>query len=1283
VEMARYKRNKQKLGYFIQKLSRYSALVVDRALPIALLSVVLLSESVGAKVTLIQVQIAQQPATKPLNREEAKIKPLIDKARQLGKEGLELNKQASVTAQRQAIGKYEEALKIWRLSEVRAAIPKRARSTEALMLSMIASTYSTLNENAKAVKYLEQALTISREIKNRSDEADYLFQIGYIYSVNLGEHTKAVGYLEQALAIFQESKDAKTRPMKGLTLLGLGATYQQLGEKQKAVDAYNQAHSLYHAENRPKEEAQALSALAGVYGRFGEPKKQREYLVKALAIQKANNDLPGQASTLTAIALNYQGLGETEKALDSHRQALEIYRQTKNLLEQAETLTIIGSLYASRGDRKQTEQYFQQALKLQKTIEAQENRQTYIFHQITIFRQIATGYFGLGDRQQQILYLKQGQTLAHEAGRIQDEALFISQIGEVYYDLGETEKANENFKQALKLQREIKDSQEEAKTLVNIASIQRKSGEFQQALNTLNQALEVSKQKQNSLLQGDIISEISDVYRDLGDYNLSIEKSKEVLAIYQKSNPSLVRITLASIGNSYLQSCFYKKKPEDCQQTLDYSNDALKYAGEKASVLEEINILGIITKAHELLKDYPQAITNGKRALELSRKHKLKEKEKGTLLFLSAAYEGAGDYQNALNASKESLLLSQQLRDLSSQATVYKSLGKIYTSMKQPQQAIEAYNQELKLALQIGDISNQTYPLYKIAIIERDRGNLNQAKTYIEKAINIVEKIRGKVNSQDLRSSYFATAQDYYQFYIDLLMRLHKQNPSKGYDANALNASERSRARGLVELLAEANANIRKGVDPKLLASEQLLLDKIDAIQKQIQEVASAKGNNEALIAALKQESENLLNQYRSLQTEIRTNSPEYADIQYPQPLELKQIQQQLDPNTVLLQYSLGQDRSYLWAVTPDSLQAYELPGQKQIEDAANNFRDDIQNASSPYGQDHPDKVYDAAVKTAYQLSQMIMKPVADKLGKKRLVIVADGVLQSTPFAALADPTSKSVSEYQPLIVNHEIANLPSVTAIATQRKQLNNRKTAPKTLAVLADPVFEANDTRLTGFEPALAPPFNENRSSLQRALKNLNRNGMQRLNGTRQEAEDILKLVSPGESIHAYDFDANYNFVNSSELKQYRFLLFATHGFVDNINPELSGIVLAQFDKFGKPVSNGYLRLGDIFNLDLGAELVVLSACETGLGKDVKGEGLIGLTRGLMYAGSKRAVVSLWKVNDKGTSQLMPKFYSSVLAGKSPTTALREAQLQLWQEKTWQNPYYWSAFTLQGDWR
>jgi CHAT domain-containing protein/Flp pilus assembly protein TadD len=1312
--MKKSARSQRTFWCLLPSFTRYSLIL--------LLSGVLLSESVGAtpeirlqiaqqakraysdsfaenipgkvpasvNITSLRLQIAQSPATKPQNAkpalspEEAKIKPLIDKASQLFGEANELLKQPSAAAQRQAITKYEEALKIWRLSEIRAVIPQKARSNEASILNAIAYTYGNLNENTKALGYLEQALAISRELKDRLQEARILMTFSMIYGFNLTEYTKAVGYLEQALAILRESKEPKARSLQGLTLSALGLFYRPLGEKQKAIDAYNQAQSLYDAENKPKKEAEALSGLAGVYGDLGEGKKEREYLDQALAIHKANNDLPEQASTLTFIAYNYQNLGETEKALKYHQQALEIYRQTKDLFEQARTLNNIGLVYSSRGDRPSAEKYIQQGLELQKTIQSQLGQDAeYQRNQIIILKLIATSYYGLGDTQQRIVYLKQAQTIAHELGRTQVEAELISSIGQAYYELGETQKALDNLNQALKLQREIKDFQGKAKTLVNIASIHTKSGEFQQALDILNQALEISKQKQNVDLEGEIISEMSYVYRDLGAYELSIEESKKVLAIYQKTNPGSVGITLASIGGAYQGSCFYQKKPEDCHQALDYLEQALISARKQGFFSSEATILGGIAKIYELLKDYPQAITNAKEALQLSRKYKLKNREKDALASLSAAYKGAGDYQNALDASKQSLLLSQQLGDLTSLATVYRYQGVIYTSMKQPQQAIEAYNQQLKLAKQIGDISYQTFPLYKIAIIERDRGNFNQAKTHIETVIGIVENTRGKVTSQDLRSSYFATVQDYYKFYIDLLMQLHKKDPSKGYNAEALHISERSRARSLIELLTEARANIRKGVNPKLLAEEKRLQQLIDARGKLLQEAS-----NKSAQEKLQKEVSDLLTQQKELQTKIRTSSPKYANLQYPQPLKLPQIQQQLDKDSLLLQYSLGEERSYLWAVTPNSIDSYELPPRKQIEEAATKFKNDLQQ---PRGGD-------LTALSATKLSKLILAPVAD-LGQKRLVIVADGALQTIPFAALTDVQTgqkgnSSSSKYQPLIVNHEIVNLPSVTAIATQRQDLKGRKTAPLTLAVLADPVFNTKDCRVTkedcqasdkssSIGPNLDVGTEVEQSQLKQAGRNLNRNVLERIQGTRTEADAILKLV-PSNNLQAFDFDANYKWITNPQLSQYRFLHFATHGFADPNNPELSGIVLSLVDKQAKPVDRGYLRLGDIFNLDFAADLVVLSACDTGLGKDVNGEGLVGLTRGLMYAGAERVAVSLWQVNDDGTAKLMQEFYTEMLRqGKSPTVALRAAQMKLWQDSNWQNPYYWSAFTLQGEWR
>ncbi|WP_414529433.1 CHAT domain-containing protein [Nodularia chucula] len=299
--------------------------------------------------------------------------------------------------------------------------------------------------------------------------------------------------------------------------------------------------------------------------------------------------------------------------------------------------------------------------------------------------------------------------------------------------------------------------------------------------------------------------------------------------------------------------------------------------------------------------------------------------------------------------------------------------------------------------------------------------------------------------------------------------------------------------------------------------------------------------------------------------------------------------------------------------------------------------------------------------------------------------------LYSTPCATLPDLNHTATDEdevnYQPLLINHEIVHLPSMTAIATQRQALKGRKSAPKTLAVLADPVFSADDPRLQGksLNAENDLNFSLDESALQRAANNLNREVWPRLPGTREEAKAILQMVSPQSSLQAFDFDANFNWATKPDLSQYRYVHFATHGFADPKNPELSGIVLSLFNQAGEP-ERGYLRLGDIFNLNLPADLVVLSACETGLGGNINGEGLVGLTRGLMYAGAERLAVSLWKVDDNATAQLMQKFYQRMLQnGEAPNVALRQAQLQMWEQKEdkWRNPYFWSGFIVQGEWR
>jgi CHAT domain-containing protein/tetratricopeptide (TPR) repeat protein len=885
-------------------------------------------------------------------------------------------------------------------------------------------------------------------------------------------------------------------------------------------------------------------------------------------------------------------------------------------------------------------------------------------------------------RRQALEKWKQALPLWQEVGEKKWEAFTLNNIGKVYNSLGDKQQALNYYNQSLPLLRQVGDKAWEAITLNNIGSVYSDLGEKQQALNYYNQSLPLSRQVGDKARVAATLTGIGAVYSDLGEkqqalnfYNQSLLLSQEV------GNKAGEASILTNIGKVYSDL-------GDKQQALNFYNQSLPLLRQVGNKADEARTLRGIGRVYSGLGDKQQALNFYNQSLLLSRQVGNKKQEAATLTGIGAVYSDLGDKQQALNLYNQLLPLWRQMGSKAGEAASLTSIGKVYSDLGDKQQALNYYNQSLPLWRQMGNKSGEAQTLYYIAYAERDRGNLQQALTQIQAAINIIEVLRTKVDSQDLRTSYFASVQRYYKFYIDLLMQLHKKDPSKGYNAVALHASESSRARGLIELLTEARANIRKDVDPKLLAEEKDLQLQIEAIEKQLQD---SSNKSETATAKLKKELETLLTQQKELETKIRTNSPKYAALQYPQPLTLPQIQQQLDKDTLLLEYSLGEEHSYLWAVTPNSINSYELPKRKEIEKAATEFRNNLQqNAAGDL----------TAISTlsAAKLSKLILAPVADKLGKKRLVIVADGALQKIPFAALNDvqtfhrnvSTNRATNTevYQPLIVNHEIVNLPSVTTIASQRQDLKGRKSAPKTLAVLADPVFEANDTRITGKPTSIVPnsDFRSQieQSDLKRGAKNLKRLSWGRLNGTRFEANAILNLVPNSQHLQAFDFDANYNWVTNKQLSQYRFLHFATHGFADPINPELSGIVLSLVDKQGKPANRGYLRLGDIFNLDFAADLIVLSACETGLGKDVNGEGLVGLTRGLMYAGAERVAVSLWQVDDAGTAQLMQEFYTQMLKqGKSPTVALRAAQLKLWKNSSLQNPYYWSAFTLQGEWR
>ena len=392
-----------------------------------------------------------------------------------------------------------------------------------------------------------------------------------------------------------------------------------------------------------------------------------------------------------------------------------------------------------------------------------------------------------------------------------------------------------------------------------------------------------------------------------------------------------------------------------------------------------------------------------------------------------------------------------------------------------------------------------------------------------------------------------------------------------------------------------------------------------------------------------------------------------------PAPLGLPEIREQvLDDDTLLLEYALGEEASRLWAVDRGSLAVFRLPPRSVLEAQA-------RRVDGLLPRSHERGVRRQAALAAAMLSRSLLGPLAGRLGGRRLLIVADGALQSVSFAALPDPDSPAG---EPLLARHEIVPLPSASVLALLRRQLAGRRPPPHRLVVIADPVFEPGDPRLPAASglaggapvPAAGAP----------ALARQGEGGrFARLPFTRREAEELLRLVPGRERLAALDFAASRETVLSGRLGRYRIVHFATHALLDDEHPELSGLVLARFDERGRP-RDGLLRTYEIDDLDLPVDLVVLSACRTARGREIRGEGLLGLTRGFLHAGAARVLVSLWNVDDEATAELMRRFYRLLLGERLPASrALREAQLSLRGDPRWGAPYYWAGFTLQGEWR
>lgn len=802
----------------------------------------------------------------------------------------------------------------------------------------------------------------------------------------------------------------------------------------------------------------------------------------------------------------------------------------------------------------------------------------------------------------------------------------------------------------------------DAKVLRN----ERTSDSYQKAIVKYQEAIGIWRALDDPLREAFALHEVGMIYGDIGQYQKALDAYANASTLYLGLG---IRRGEASVLNNMGWIFGELGDNQKSLETYDRVAEAYEQIGDVDIVL--ISSMG---SSYAKLGQYQRALEIHLRVMEVRRAAGDQAGLALTFNNIGNCYDHLGDKARALEFYNQALPLMFKAGEDFYTATTLNHLGVLYRNRGEFEKALSYFNDALARRKNVSDWRNVAVTLADISRLERSRGNLNEARKRIEEAIAIAEGLRSKVASQRLRASYFASVQQFREVYIDLLMRLHKEDPAAGFDRAAFAASEQGRARSLLELLKEAGTEIRHGVDPSLLERERALGQSIaEKAQKQMGLLSKPHTPEQAATAA--KEITALTSDYEQVQAQIRQASPQYAALVQPVPLGLRETQTQvLDADTLLLEYSLGEEKSYVWAVTPDSIKSFELAKRSVIESQARavyelltSRNQSIVNETLEQRGNRLARSDAEYAKAAATLSQTLLGPVASELKNKRLLIVSDGLLQYVPFSALPDPVSAT-----PLIVAHEIVTAPSVSVVALLRRETGNRKPAAKTLAVLADPVFSKEDPRLASARRAHAP----------RSSDDLNLGTLRRLRFSRQEAEEIIRLASDEQKLQALDFAANRALATSSELAEYRIVHFATHGLINNQVPELSGIVLSLVDEQGRS-QNGFLRLYDLYNLKLSADLVVLSACQTALGKEIQGEGLVGLTRGFMYAGAPRVIASLWQIDDRASAEFMKRFYQGMLVEKlRPAAALKAAQASMRNDKRWHSPHYWAAFTLQGEW-
>lgn len=847
----------------------------------------------------------------------------------------------------------------------------------------------------------------------------------------------------------------------------------------------------------------------------------------------------------------------------------------------------------------------------------------------------------LGNHEQAVQLLNAALEIWNRIGSAYEQASVLQMLGLAYQRKQDYEAELKTFSEALRLSEISGDAAQRARALSGLGASHYYLGHPSEAREIWEKALALCQEAGETKTRLLVENNLAVLYQNQGQFQKALNLYRHLIEGVALKNSGLLRM---NIGNLYADL----GNPQEALESYKLELEGYRAAGDLGG---QVDALVNIGRSLQELGDPKAALAEYEKAQKL-----LPEVSWTVLYSIALAKIELGAPAEALPVLQKALETAVAKKDRTSESVTLISLGWAFAKLGNASHAATNLQNGIEIGEEIGYQSAVSLGLLRRALLWRDQGRLGEALADVRKALAGVESVRRNIAVDQYRVGFLASKRTYYDLEIELLMKLDQTEPGK-YRAEALAASEKAHGRGLLDLLAEGRIDVKEALAPDLQRREEDLAYRVSAAQIELR----AGTANPERVRKLQEDLRDLSRQREQLDADIRSRNRRYAGIRYPVPLDLAQIQSLLpDDETALLEYALGETRSTLFVVTRKEISTYELPAAAVIAERVKRLRTALERESLLSRREYLDM--------GYQLYRDLLQPAAGALaGKSNLLIVPDRALYYVPFEALlTEPAGEGFYKDLPyLLRQHSIAYVPSASVLASLREPRQEPVPAErKQVAAFAPFATAESGTAIAGgIRKAASGP-------------GLSPWSFEPLPASRLEISKITDLY-PGESLSFIGSAANEDAVmrNPAVLGARR-LHFATHAEIDEQFPERSALVLAE-----RAGEAGFLDVPEIFNLKLSADLAVLSACQTGLGKEVTGEGLMGLSRAFFYAGVPSLVVSLWNVVDGPTPDLMLDFYRGLDELGNKARALQAAKLAMISRGKYAHPSYWAPFILLGE--